>query len=161
MQNRCSEQTNSSLLISSVHFKMASTHSGKPICAPHRLGRFPSVACENVPQIHLTDEGMNLSSFQRRSPSASSFYVSLLQVIDGVMPLALCPRVVPQCPQHFRSSETEATCDGCFFSGPLTAMPWTAHPQNSSEAEQDHSGLFIPLSAVYLFIYSQTSSLNL
>ena len=99
---------------------MASTYSGKPICSQHRLGRFPSVACEHVPQIRLTDDSMNLSSFQRRSPSASSFYVSLLQVIDGVMPLALCPRVVPQCPQHFRSSETEATCDGCFFSGPST-----------------------------------------
>ena len=25
-----------------------------------------------------------------------------------------CPQVVPQAPQHFRSSEMQATCDGCF-----------------------------------------------
>ena len=40
-----------------------------------------------------------------------------------------------------------------FFRTVDSAMPWTAHPQNSSEAEQDHSGLFIPLSTVYLFIF--------
>ena len=41
-------------------------------------------------------------------------------------------------------------------------MPWTAHPQDSSEAEQDHSGLFIPLSTIFSFLFFfQTSSLNL
>ena len=33
----------------------------------------------------------------------------------GVMSLALCPQVVSQTPQHFRSSEMQTTCDGCFF----------------------------------------------
>ena len=49
-----------------------------------------------------------LSSFQGRSSSASSFNASLLQVIDGVMSLALRPQVVSQAPQHFRSSEKQA-----------------------------------------------------
>ena len=31
------------------------------------------------------------------------------------MPLALCPQVMPQAPQHFRSSQKQlATCVGCF-----------------------------------------------
>ena len=33
-------------------------------------------------------------------------HASLLQVIDGVASLPLCPQVVSQAPQHFRSSET-------------------------------------------------------
>ena len=36
----------------------------------------------------------------------------LLQAIDSVMSLALCPQVLPQATQHFRSSETKAACDG-------------------------------------------------
>ena len=43
--------------------------------------------------------------FQGISSNASSFNASLLQVIDGVMSLALCPQIVSQVPQHFRSSE--------------------------------------------------------
>ena len=36
-----------------------------------------------------------------------AFHPFLLQATDGtMMPLALCPRLVPQAPQHFRSSET-------------------------------------------------------
>ena len=46
--------------------------------------------------------------FRGRSSSASVFQASLLRAIDGVMPLALCPQVVSQAPQYFRSSETEA-----------------------------------------------------
>ena len=34
-----------------------------------------------------------------------SFLAYLLQAIDGAMSLALCPQVVSQAPQHFRSSE--------------------------------------------------------
>ena len=39
---------------------------------------------------------------------------SPVQVINGVMSLALCLQVVSQAPQHFRSSEKQATCVGCF-----------------------------------------------
>ena len=31
-----------------------------------------------------------------------------------MMSLAFCPREVSQVPQHFRCSETQATCDDCF-----------------------------------------------
>ena len=63
--------------------------------------------------VRLIDDGP-LSSFQGRSSSASSFHASLLQAIDGMMSLALCPQVVSQASQHFRSSEKQATCEGCF-----------------------------------------------
>ena len=46
--------------------------------------------------------------------SASSFRASLLQEIDAVMSLALCPQLVSQKLQHLRSFETQATCEGCF-----------------------------------------------
>ena len=67
----------------------------------------------NGPNVRLIDDGP-LSSFQGRSSSASSFRASLLQAIDGVMSLTLCPQVVSQAPQHFRSSKKQATCEGCF-----------------------------------------------
>ena len=50
----------------------------------------PNVAFENGSNVRLIDYGP-LSSFQGRSSSASSFLTSLLQAIDGVMSLALCP----------------------------------------------------------------------
>ena len=34
--------------------------------------------------------------------------------IDGVMSLALCPLLVSQALQYFRSSEMQPACDGCF-----------------------------------------------
>ena len=55
-----------------------------------------------------------LSSFQGRSSSASSFNACLRQAINGVMSFALCLLVVSQASQHFRSSEKQATCEGCF-----------------------------------------------
>ena len=100
----------------SVQFKMASTEKkendvqfcsvqdgiyalGKPhMCCTLSLRRFPNTV--NSSNVHLIDDGP-LSSFQGRSSSNFSF----LQVIDGVMSLALCPQVVLEASQHFRSSE--------------------------------------------------------
>ena len=74
------------------------------------LRSFPNVAFETVPT--FTWLTMALSRlFKEGSSSASSSHASLLQAIDGVMSLALCPQVVSQAPQHFGSSETQATCD--------------------------------------------------
>ena len=75
--------------------------------------KFPQRFLWNGFNVRLIDDGP-LSSFQERSSSTSSFHASLLQVIDVVMSLALCPQVMSQVPQHFRSSEKQATCGGCF-----------------------------------------------
>ena len=75
--------------------------------------KFPQLCLWNSSSVRLTDDGP-LSSFQERSPSASSFHASLLQTTDGVVSVAFCPQVVSQAPQHLRSSETQATCEGCF-----------------------------------------------
>ena len=77
------------------------------------LRGFPNVAFEMVPNVRRSDDGP-LSSFQGRLSSASSFNASLLQTISGVMFLALCPQVVSQASQHFRSSEKQATSEDCF-----------------------------------------------
>ena len=94
----------------SVHFKMTSMHWETPIRAPHRLLEVSTICClSNSFNVSLTDD-VSLSSFQGISSSASSFHPSLLQAIDGVMSLALCPQVVAEAPQHVRSSETQSIC---------------------------------------------------
>ena len=93
---------------------MVSVRWEKPICASPRLSEvsltLPLKRCQYSSMIK---DGL-VSSFEGRSSSASSFHASLPQAIDGVMSLALCPQVVSQAPQHFRSSEKQATCGGCF-----------------------------------------------
>ena len=72
--------------------------------------KFPKIAYETVPVFIW----FPFSSFQGRLLRTSSLHASLLQVINGVMSLALCLHVVSKAPQHFRSSEEQTTCDGCF-----------------------------------------------
>ena len=88
--------------------KIASTFSGRLIYAPSRL--------RNVFPV--------LPLFKGRSSISSSFYASLLQAIDGVMSLALCPQVVSQAPQHFSSSNMPATRNGwlCLPAGVRAAL---------------------------------------
>ena len=48
------------------------------------------------------------------SPPLKEDSRALPLLTPGVISLALCPQVVSQTPQNFRSSETQASCDGCF-----------------------------------------------
>ena len=78
------------------------------MCPTLSISSFPNVAFLTVPvSVWLTVALSRL--VDRRTLSTP-----LLQAIDGVTSLALCPQVVSQCRQHFRSSETQTTCDGCF-----------------------------------------------
>ena len=73
------------------------------------LRSFPNTAFETVPMfIWLWWPFLVLSG----KIIKCLLFPHLLQAINGVVSLALCPQVVA--PQHFRSSETQATCDGCF-----------------------------------------------
>ena len=71
-------------------------------------------------------DGGSFSSFQGKSSSASSFYVSLLPTIAGVMPLALCPQagLVSQAPQHFRSFETQWSSMWSSLCSPVNLAGW-------------------------------------
>ena len=108
------------------------------------LRSFSKVAFETVPMFRLIDDDP-FSSFQGRLASTSSFNTFLLQAINGVMSLALCPQVVSQAPQHFRSSEKKATCEGCFarqsicsvFSF-LSGMSRAVLPRKFSKVDVDH-----------------------
>ena len=114
---------------SSVQFKMESMRSEKPIILRFTpsLGSFPQHCLWNGSNVHLTDDGP-LSSFQGRLSSASSFHASLFQAIEGMMSLALCPQVVSQASQHFRSSEKQATCEGCMLCPPVYLLKlWTCN----------------------------------
>ena len=68
--------------------------------SPYALRPFSlKVSLWNGSNVHLIDNGPH-PSFQGRSSSTSSFNVSLLQAISGMMSLALCPQVVSQASQH-------------------------------------------------------------
>ena len=127
----------------------------KPTCASPRLQTFSQRCLWNGSKVLLIGDGP-LSSFQGRSSSASSFHNSLLQAIDGVMFLALRPQVVSQAPQHLRSSEKQAACDGCFVRHSICSvislhpgMSRAVHPQEFSKVDETidtfQSGLPIPL----------------
>ena len=55
--------------------------------------KFPQRRYWSVPTFVWLRDNVPLSSFQGRLSSASSFHASLIQVVDGVMSLALCPQV--------------------------------------------------------------------
>ena len=104
-----------------------SMRSGKLIIAPPRPSAVPMF-------VWLT---MAFSTFQGRSSRASSFYASLLQTINDVMSLTLCPWVVSQALQHFRSSGR--TPPVMFFCSPVIHLvghlPWLWHIQESMSTD--------------------------
>ena len=64
------------------------THSEKPLYTLHPVSlKFPRCYVSNTSEVVPTDAGP-FSSFQGRSSNSSSFYVSLIQAIDGVMSIA-------------------------------------------------------------------------
>ena len=90
------------------------------------------------------------------SRKIDSLALPLLQAIDGVMPLALCPHVVSQASQHSRSSEKQATRGGCFARQSVcsvvslhSGMSRAIRPQEFLKVDVDHRyiqpGLPIPL----------------
>ena len=100
------------------------------------LRRCPQRYLWSIFSVRLIDNGP-LSSFQGRSSGMSSFHASLFQAIDSVMSSALYPQVVSQAPQHFRSSERQANCEGCFARQSIcsvisfhSGMSRAVHPQN-------------------------------
>ena len=76
---------------SSVSFKMVFVHLEKQVCAPPIFQKFPQCCLWNSSSVCLIDNGL-LLSFEGKLLSSSSFYTSLLQTVDGVMSLALCPQ---------------------------------------------------------------------
>ena len=106
---------------------------------------------------------------QGRLSVASSFYAFLLRVVSSVMSLALCPQIVSQAPQHFRSSEAQATCDGCFAPQTTWLVIYldsgtssTVCPQESSKLDVEHWRNHQPwLKSHSIFLLFPASSSNL
>ena len=139
------------------------------------LRRFPNIAVETIPIIiimitvflkrkivsletilsahsnaGLTDDGL-LSPIEGRPPSTSFFCASLLQAIDGFKPLDLRPQVVSQAPQHFRYSETQATCGGCFAHQSIRSL---RHVQSSTSAGVFESACrTLPMQFFFFFFF--------
>ena len=79
------------------------------------LRSFPSIALETVSMFMMVLSNLFKKCCQQeRLPRAYSLYTFLLRVVSNVVSLALCPLVVSQAPQHFRSFEVQASCDGSF-----------------------------------------------
>ena len=115
-----------------------------PICAPPCLSEVPQHCLRNGSSVCLIDDG-NLSSFKGSSSSTSFLNAPFLQVINGVMSLALCLQVVSQAPQHFISSKKQATCEGCFAHQSVcsvislhSGMSRAVHPQEFLKVDVDH-----------------------
>ena len=87
----------------------------------------------------------------------SSFQASLLQAVDGVMSLALCPQVGSQASQQFRSSEKQAVREGCFARQSIcsvvslhSSMSRAVHPEEFSSVVVDHRHMQFGLSILLL-----------
>ena len=139
-------------MFSSVQFKVVFMFSGKPICAPppSPLRSFPSVAVETVSMlVWLT---MALSRPLKEDRWALPLSTPLSPPGDrwcGVLGIVQL-QVLSQMPQHFRSSETQATCDGWFSCQSIFSVisfdsgrSRTAHPQDSSKADVEHWHMLI------------------
>ena len=114
------------VILFSSNFKLIHLRSEKPICAQLRLSEVsPTLPLK---QFHRSsDWRWTFLILFRKFVEPSSFHASLLQAIDGVMSLALCPQVPSPDPQHFRSSETQATCDS-WVPLPPTTLPAPVYP---------------------------------
>ena len=98
-------------------FRIAFWCLGKPMHAlPHLSEVFPDVAFGTIVVLIWLIGDDPFLSLQAESYGASSLYASLLQTISGVVFLAFCIQVMAQTPQHFISSEMQATWDGCLLS---------------------------------------------
>ena len=147
------------------------------ICVPPALRTFPNVAFKMFPDWwwpsltqltgHKTSSYLpnflTLSLSQGRSCSTSSFHISLPQEIESVISLAVCPHVVTQT-QHLRSSQMQASCEGCFSCQAIclvislhSGMSMALHPQEFSGVDVEYdmcqSGLPIPLVASLLSMW--------
>ena len=96
-----------------------------PICAPPRLSEVSPALPLKWFRCSSDWRWPSLVLSRKTSSRISSFSASLLQVINGVMSLALCPQVVSQASQHFRSSEKQAIYEGCFASLSAWSFPFT------------------------------------
>ena len=75
--------------------------------------------------------------FEGRSQSGSSFCASLLQAIDGMVSLSLCPQVVSRAPQHFTSSFPPDSLLGHFPS--LRHVLGSTPPRETDSENRTHS----------------------
>ena len=102
-----------------VQFKMVSMCEGKPTRAPPHLREgyiLYSVAFEVVSVLVWLVKAHLRKMFEH----LLFLCPSLLQVIDGVMHLALCLQLVPQAPQHFNSLKLQALAMDALQKGQMT-----------------------------------------
>ena len=91
---------------------MVSVDLKKPTCSLPSFGSFFDIALKRFQ--YLSDWGWPFLFPFKEDNQALPLFAHLLQAIDGAMSVALRLQVVSQAPQHFRSPEMQALCDGCF-----------------------------------------------
>ena len=107
------------------------------------ISSFPRAAFETVPM--LIRLPMTLSRPFKEDSRALLPCLYLLQAINCVISLALCLQLVSQASQHFRSSEKQATCEGCFSRQSVcsvislhSGMSRAVHSQEFSKVDVDY-----------------------
>ena len=108
---------------------MVSMRSEKPIqlCAPPRLSEIPPTLPLKLFQY---SPDLRWSSLVLSRKIVSRFLFARLSPpgISGVMSLALCPHVMSQASQHFRSSEKRVICEAALSSWMVVAPCLTVKP---------------------------------
>ena len=96
-----------------LHFKATHKRSETHIYAPSRFTLYGTSETVSIfDEMHLHQR---IRPFQGNSDILRCLFdASLLQAIDGVMSLSLCPQAVSQAPQHFRASKGPAICSARF-----------------------------------------------
>ena len=139
-----------------------------------RMPTFPTLLLKHFP-VFVWRWLFLVSSFEQRSSSV--FLLRLSPPGDQWSDVLFCvPAVMSQTPQHFRSSETPATCGGYLARQSSysvisldSGMSSTVHPQESSKVDVEHwhmpTGLDFPFHFYIYFFFSffffVASSLNL
>ena len=134
---------------SSVHFSSVQdgicTLRKAHICSTPSLRSFPNVGFETVPMFIWVMTALSCPFKENCLALPLSTLLSSRQLMVCVMSSALCPQVVSQDPQHYRSSEEQATSEDCFACQSVcsvvslhSGMSRAVHPQVFLKADVDH-----------------------
>ena len=143
------------------------------MCSTTSLRSFPSIAFETDPVLVWfmmppppPPPFFFFSFFSSKKTSGYFLYDSPLQVISGMLSLALCLQVVSQVPQHLRSCKMQAICDGYFAHQSIClvvsldlGMSRTVHLHEFLIVSTEHTSVGFLFYFLLLFLFFITNKL--
>ena len=139
---------------------MVSLHSKKPRCTPPCLSEVPPNVAFETGQVFVCltlalsrpfKEDRLMLPLPTHIPSRQSMVL---------MSVVLCPQVVSQAPQHFRPSEKQGTCEGCFARQSINSVI-SLHSgmtgQNTKLVLSHYTRVLHRTASVYCYVYSSSN----